>query len=92
MVQLGPQDKKKTGLELADSVGLKTDVLECINEIIKQRKDGIPKEFAIEELFFMIENGLNAAGLYSEDLKIRTVNQMIMAYLHGYLIGLALKP
>lgn len=83
-------EKRIEVFALADKVGVKKEMIEAMQSIMKEYNNKPPKFFGAEELFYMIDQGMRRGGV-DENPQIRTIMTLCTAYLYGYLIGRKIK-
>ena len=76
--------------EMAEKVGVKEPMVEALNSIIKEYKGKMPESFGVEELYYMIDQGMVASGV-KPNFKVRSIMVLARAFLHGYLVGKKIK-
>lgn len=72
--------------EMAEKVGVKDKMTEALNEVIQGYKGKLPSEFVAEELFYIFEKGMAAAGVKPK-FKVKRLTTLARAFLHGYIVG-----
>jgi hypothetical protein len=79
-------DSKPKVVELAENAGIKDDMLETVHELMKMYSGKTPKDFSVEEFYYMFEAGMHKAGV-KNNFRLKSLMKLCHAYLYGYSLG-----
>lgn len=76
--------------EIAEKIGIKKDMLACLNDLIQHQKANKSNKFGPEELYFALQIGMMDAET-KDNYEYHTIIPIAKAYLYGYLLGKAVQ-